>query len=230
MAKRVKKHPDEMSFLDHLEDLRWLLVRSTIAILIVASAVFFISDFLFDTVLFGPTRPDFITYRLFCDLSHAIGTEDTFCVSEMNFVIQNTAMQGQITLLIWACITGGFILGFPYILWELWRFISPALYENERKNAKMFISIASLLFFIGVLFGYYMIIPLSVNFFASFSVSSAIKNEFNLESYMSLLKTSVLACGLFFELPIVIYFLTKLGLVTASFLRKYRRYAIVIVL
>ncbi len=230
MAKRVKKHPDEMSFLDHLEDLRWLLVRSTIAILIVATGVFFISGFIFDTVLFGPTKPDFITYKLFCELSHLIGSADAFCVTEMDFVIQNTAMQGQITILIWTCITAGFILGFPYILWELWRFISPALYENERKNAKMFISVASLLFFIGVLFGYFVIIPMSVNFFASFSVSDAIKNEFNLDSYMSMLKTSVLACGLFFELPIIIYFLSKLGLVTAAFLRKYRKYAIVIVL
>ncbi len=230
MAKKVKKHPDEMSFMDHLEDLRWLLVRSTIAVLIAATAVFFVSDFIFDTVLFGPTKADFVTYRFFCDLSQMIGIADTICVSEMDFVIQNTAMEGQITILIWTCITAGFILGFPYILWELWRFISPALYDKERKNAKLFIFIASILFFIGVLFGYYVIIPMSVNFFATFTVSESIKNEFNLDSYISMLKTSVIACGLFFELPIVIYFLTKLGLVTAEFLRKYRKYAIVIVL
>src|SRR5690606_5720482 len=134
MAKRVKKHPDEMSFLDHLEDLRWLLVRSTIAILIVATGVLFISGFIFDTVLFGRTKPGFITYQIFCELSHLIGSDDAFCVTEMDFVIQNTAMQGQITILIWTCITAGFILGLPYILSELWRFISPALHENERKD------------------------------------------------------------------------------------------------
>ena len=230
MAKKVKKHPDEMSFMDHLEDLRWLLVRSTIAVLIAATAVFFVSDFIFDTVLFGPTKADFVTYRFFCDLSQMIGIADTICVSEMDFVIQNTAMEGQITILIWTCITAGFILGFPYILWELWRFISPALYDKERKNAKLFIFIASILFFIGVLFGYYVIIPMSVNFFATFTVSESIKNEFNLDSYIGMIKTSVIASGLFFELPIIIYFLTKLGLVTAEFLRKYRKYAIVIVL
>lgn len=219
-----------MSFMDHLEDLRWLLVRSTVAVLIAATGVFFISDFIFDTVLFGPTKADFITYRYFCDLSHWIGIGDTICVTEMDFVIQNTAMEGQITILIWTCITAGFILGFPYILWELWRFISPALYEKERKHAQLFIFVASLLFFMGVLFGYFVIIPMSVNFFATFTVSESIKNEFNLDSYISMLKTSVIACGLFFELPIIIYFLTKLGLVTADFLRKYRKYAIVIVL
>ncbi|HEX8563088.1 MAG TPA: twin-arginine translocase subunit TatC [Flavobacterium sp.] len=230
MAKKVKKSPDEMSFLDHLEDLRWLLVRSTIAVLIAATGVFFISDFIFDTVLFGPTKAGFITYRFFCDLSHWLGVADAICVTDMDFVIQNTAMEGQITILIWTCVTAGFILGFPYILWELWRFISPALYENERRHAKLFIAVASLLFFLGVLFGYFVIVPMSVNFFATFTVSESIKNEFNLDSYISMLKTSVIACGLFFELPIIIYFLTKLGLVTAEFLRKYRKYAIVIVL
>lgn len=229
MAKKVKKNPNEMSFLDHLEDLRWLLVRSTIAVLVAATVVFFISDFIFDTVLFGPTKPEFITYRVFCQLSSAIGI-DTICVDSINFIIQNTSMEGQITILIWTCITGGFILAFPYILWELWKFISPALYEKERKNAKLFIFIASILFFIGVLFGYYIIIPMSVNFFASFTVSSVIKNEFNLESYIGMLKTSIIACGLFFEMPIIIYFLTRLGIVTAEFLRKYRKYAIVLVL
>lgn len=230
MAKKTKKNPDEMSFLDHLEDLRWLLVRSTIAILIAATIIFFVSDYIFDEIIFGPTRPDFITYRFFCDLSHQLGFADSICVTDMDFVIQNTDMEGQVTILVWTCITAGFILAFPYILWELWRFISPALYEKERKNAKLFIFTTSVLFFLGVLFGYFVITPMSVNFFATFKVSEVIKNEFNLDSYISMVKTSVVACGLFFELPIIIFFLTKLGLVTASFLRKYRKYAIVIVL
>jgi sec-independent protein translocase protein TatC len=148
----------------------------------------------------------------------------------MPFIIQNTNMEGQVSILIWTCITAGFILAFPYILWQLWKFISPALYEKERKHAQLFIFIASLLFFIGVLFGYFVIVPMSVNFFATFSISSVIKNEFNIDSYISLIKTSVIACGLFFELPIVIYFLTKLGLVTPIFLRKYWKYAVVIML
>ncbi|HEX9979462.1 MAG TPA: twin-arginine translocase subunit TatC [Flavobacterium sp.] len=230
MAKAPKKHPDEMTFLDHLEELRWLLVRSTIVVLIMSTVTFFVSDYIFDDIIFGPTRPSFITYRLFCDLSHWLGFADAICVTEMPFVIQNTDMEGQVTILIWTCITAGFILAFPYILWELWKFIRPALYEKERKNAKIFISTASLLFFIGVLFGYFVILPMSVNFFATFTVSSVIKNEFNLQSYISMIKTSVIACGLFFELPMVIFLLAKLGMVTAEFLRKYRKYAIVLIL
>lgn len=226
----AKKNLSEMSFLDHLEELRWLLVRSTIAILIMATVTFFFSDYIFDQLIFGPTQANFITYRFFCDLSHQLGFADSICVTEMPFIIQNTNMEGQVTILIWTCITAGFILGFPYILWELWKFISPALYEKERKNAKLFIFIASILFFIGVLFGYFIIVPMSVNFFATFSISSVIKNEFNIDSYISLIKTSVIACGLFFELPIIIYFLTKLGLVTPQFLRKYWKYAVVIIL
>jgi sec-independent protein translocase protein TatC len=131
---------------------------------------------------------------------------------------------------LWTCITAGFILGFPYILWEIWKFISPALYKNEKKNAVIFIFTSSLLFFIGVLFGYYLILPLSVNFFGGFNVSSVIKNEFNLDNYISMVKTSVISCGLIFEMPIIIYFLTKIGLVSAATLREYRRYSIIIIL
>ena len=139
-------------------------------------------------------------------------------------------MEGQVNVFVWTCITAGFILSFPFILWELWKFISPALYQNERKNAKLFISVASLLFFLGVLFGYYVIVPMSINFVATFKVSDIVKNQFNLESYIGMIKTAVIAAGLFFELPIIIYFLTKLGLVTPSFLRNSRKYAIVILL
>ena len=225
-----KKNLNEMSFLDHLEELRWLLVRSTIAIIIMATITFFISDYIFDTIIFGPTRPNFITYGFFCDLSHQLGFADSICVEKMDFIIQNTDIEGQVTMLVWTCITFGFILSFPYILWELWKFIGPALYEKERKNAKLFIFISSILFFLGVLFGYFIIVPMSVNFFATFKVSSVIENQFNIESYVGMIKTSVIASGLFFELPIIIYFLTKLGLVTADFLRKYRKYSIIIIL
>ncbi len=219
-----------MSFLDHLEELRWALVRITIAVVIMAIVVYFISDFLFDVVLFGPTRASFFTYTAFCDLSHYLGFADSICVTEMPFIIQNTEMEGQVNVFVWICLLMGFILSFPYVLWEVWRFISPALYKNEKKNAKVFIFMSSLLFFLGVLFGYYIVIPMSVNFVATFSVSDVVKNQFTLDSYMGMVKTSILASGLFFELPIIIYFLTKLGLVTPNFLRTYRKYAIVIVL
>jgi sec-independent protein translocase protein TatC len=229
----AKKQLSEMSFLDHLEELRWLLVRSTMAVLLVAIVTFFVSDYIFDVIIFGPTKADFITYRFFCDLSHQLGFADSICISEADmssFIIQNTEVEGQVNTLVWICITAGFILGFPYILWEIWKFISPALYEKEKKNAKRFIFFSSLLFFLGVLFGYFVVVPMSVNFFATFKISDVVKNQFSIASYIGMVKTSVIASGLFFELPIIIYFLTKLGLVTPSFLRKYWRYAVVIIL
>lgn len=225
-----KKTIKEMSFLDHLEELRWLLVRSSAAVLILACGAYFISDYLFDTIIFGPTKPTFFTYRYFCELSHSLGFADGICITEFPFIIQNTQMEGQVNMFVWICILAGFILAFPYILWQIWKFISPALYETERKNARLFIFISSMLFFVGVLFGYYVVIPMSVNFLATFTVSSVVKNQFTLESYLGMVKSSIIASGLFFELPIIIYFLTKLGLVTPTFLRTYRRYAIVIVL
>ncbi|MBW1657740.1 twin-arginine translocase subunit TatC [Flavobacterium quisquiliarum] len=226
----AKKNLGEMSFLDHLEELRWLLVRSTLATIIMAIVTYFISDYLFDQIILGPIRPTFFTYVWFCDLSHSLGFADSICITELNFIIQNTEMEGQVNIFVWMCILAGFILSFPYILWEIWKFISPALYEKERKNAKLFIFVSSLLFFLGVLFGYFVVIPMSVNFVATFSVSDVVKNQFTLESYMGMVKTSVLGSAIFFELPIAIYFLTKLGLVTPEFLRKYWKYAVVLIL
>ena len=226
----AEKNIKEMSFLDHLEELRWLLVRSTVAILVMATVTYFFSDYIFDTIIFGPTEPNFITYRFFCEASHYVGFADSICITELPFIIQNTTMEGQVNIFIWTCITAGFILAFPYILSQFWRFISPALYEKEKKNAKLFIFVASILFFLGVVFGYFVIVPMSVNFLATFKVSEIVQNQFNLESYIGMIKTSVIASGLFFELPIIIYFLTKLGLVTPNCLRTYRKYAIVIVL
>jgi len=226
----AKKNLGEMSFLDHLEELRWLLVRSTVAIIIMACVTYTVSDYLFDVIIFGPTRASFFTYRYFCELSHQLGFAESICITEMPFIIQNTEMEGQVNVFVWMCILAGFILSFPYILWEIWKFISPALYEKEKKNAQVFIFSSSLLFFLGVLFGYYVVIPMSVNFVATFKVSDVVLNQFTLESYIGMVKTSILASGLFFELPIIIYFLTKLGLVTPEFLRKYWKYAVVIIL
>jgi len=220
----------EMSFLDHLEELRWLLVRSTIAILVMACVTYFFSGYLFDTIIFGPTRPTFFTYTYLCDLSHQLGYAESICITEMPFIIQNTTMEGQVNIFVWICLLAGFILSFPFILWEVWKFIGPALYEKEKKNALTFIFSSSFLFFLGVLFGYFVVIPMSVNFVATFTVSDLVKNQFTLDSYISMVKTSILAGGLFFELPIIIYFLTKLGLVTPVFLRTYWKYAVVLIL
>lgn len=226
----ANKELKEMSFLDHLEELRWLLVRSTIAIIIMGCVAYSVSDYIFDTIIFGPTRASFFTYQFFCDLSHQLGFAESICITELPFIIQNTEMEGQVNMFVWMCLLAGFIMAFPYILWLIWRFISPALYANEKKNAIVFIFVSSLLFFMGVLFGYFVVIPMSINFVATFSVSEMVKNQFTLDSYMGMVKTSILASGIFFEMPIIIYFLTKLGLVTPQFLRQYWKYAVIIIL
>lgn len=227
----AKKNTSEMSFLDHLEELRWLLIRSTLAILILAGVAFFFSDFIFDKIIFGPKDPNFITYQWFCEASKFFGSDgDGFCNLKINFDVQSRVMSGQFNAHLWTSITAGFILAFPIILWELWKFISPALYDKEKKNAKLFLAISSFLFFLGVLFGYFIITPMSINFLAGYQVSTQIHNDIDLDSYISLIRSTTLSCGLVFELPIVMFFLSKLGLVTPTFLRKYRKYAIVIIL
>ncbi|RAV30613.1 twin-arginine translocase subunit TatC [Sinomicrobium soli] len=225
-----KKNQEEMSFLDHLEELRWHLIRATLAVVIVGVVAFIAKDFIFDTIIFGPKKSDFVTYEFFCKMSRAIGMDDSFCDKELPFQVQSRTMAGQFSAHIWTAIWAGFILAFPYVLYEFWKFIGPGLYENERKNARGFIFIASLLFFIGVLFGYYVISPLSINFLATYQVSQEVHNDIDLSSYISTIRASVISCGLIFELPILIYFLTRVGLVTPEFLRKQRKVSLVIVL
>lgn len=225
----AKQSIQEMSFLDHLEELRWHLIRSTLAVVIVAFVAFLAKDFIFDTVLFGPKKADFPTYRLFCKIAQSLSLDESFCEGPQ-FRIQSRQMAGQFSAHIWTSIWAGFILAFPYILYEMWKFISPGLYEKERKNARGFILIASLLFFSGVLFGYYVVSPLSINFLANYRVSDEVFNDIDLSSYIGIVRAAVIACGLIFELPIIIYFLTKIGLVTPEFLKKYRKFALVLVL
>ncbi|SDQ58794.1 twin-arginine translocase subunit TatC [Flagellimonas zhangzhouensis] len=230
MAKKQKTNPDEMSFLDHLEELRWHLVRSTLAVVIIACLAFVFRSFIFDTILFGPKNMDFPTYRFFCNIGKFFGVDSEFCGDTIPFTIQSRLMAGQFSAHIWTSIWAGVILGFPYILWELWKFISPGLYEKERKHSRGFIITASGLFFLGVLFGYYIVAPLSINFLGSYQVSKEVLNEIDLASYIGTVRASVIACGIMFELPIVIYFLTKVGLVTPEILKKYRKIALVIIL
>ena len=228
MSKDSSK--DEMSFLDHLEELRWHLIRSVLAIVFVAIGAFIFKDFIFDVLLFGPKNKDFVTYRWFCSLSQSLGQGSSFCIEELPFRIQSRTMAGQFSAHLWTSVLSGFIVSFPYIIFEFWKFISPGLYEKERKNARGFIFIASLLFFIGVLFGYYIVTPLSINFLGNYSVSSEIFNDFDLSSYIGLLRASVLASGIIFELPIIIYFLTRVGIITPEFLKKNRKISLVLVL
>lgn len=219
----------EMSFLDHLEILRWTLVRSTVAIFAFGIVAFMMKDFIFNDIILAPKDPSFATYRFLCYVSKSIGT-DGLCIDKIPFIVQSRTMAGQFSAHIWTSFAFGFVLAFPYIIWEIWKFLKPALYEKEKKNAKSFIIITSFLFFLGILFGYYVITPLSVNFLGSYTVADEVKNNFDLSSYTALLKASCLAAGFIFELPIIIYFLTKMGLVTPEFLKKYRKYALVLVL
>lgn len=225
----AKKEKSEMSFLGHLEELRWHLVRSSMAVFIFGVIAFIMKDFIFNTIIFAPKNPDFFTYRFLCNISQKLGT-DGLCIDEIPFTFQSLAMAEQFSVHIWTSITAGFIVAFPYIIYEVWRFIGPGLYDNERSYARSFIIISSFLFFIGVLFGYYVITPLSVNFLGNYSVSDLVERNIKIGSYISLLRASVLAAGLVFELPIIIYFLTKMGLVTPEFLRTYRKHALVLVL
>jgi len=219
----------EMSFLNHLEELRWTLIRSTGAIFGFGIIAFFMKSFIFNKIILAPKSVDFFTYRFMCNLSKSFGTEG-LCIDEIPFLVQSRTMAGQFSAHIWTSIAAGFIMAFPFIVWEVWKFIKPALYPQERKGAATFIIVSSFLFFVGILFGYYIITPLSVNFLGSYTVADEVKNNIDLSSYIGLLKASVLSSGLIFEMPIVIYFLTKMGLVTPEFLKKYRKYALVIVL
>jgi sec-independent protein translocase protein TatC len=219
----------EMSFFDHLEALRWHLVRSAIAIVIFTAGAFYYYNFIFDTIIMGPSRPSFWTYRMLCNLGDYLH-RDGFCINKINISLLNTEMAGQFTLQINSSLLIGITLGFPYLLWEIWRFIKPALHEKERKAARGFVMYATFLFVIGVLFGYYVITPESINFLAGYTVSTQIENKFSIDSYLSSVATLTLATGIVFELPILVYVLSSLGILTAKFMRETRRYAVVVIL
>jgi sec-independent protein translocase protein TatC len=220
----------EMSFLEHLEALRWHLMRAVIAVLTLAIVLFFYREIVFDNFLFAPKHPDFWTYRMLCKLSDYLAMGDALCIKELPFELINTELSGQFTMHIWVSFVAGFILAAPYVLWEIWRFIKPALHEKERKYSKGVVFFSSSLFFLGVLFGYYVIVPLSINFLGSYQVSADVKNMIAMDSFVSTVTTITFASGIVFELPIVIYFLTQIGLMTPQFMRTYRKHAMVIIL
>lgn len=219
-----------MSFFDHLEELRWHIVRSAIAIVIVSILGFVFTDWILTNVIFGPTRPDFPTYQWVCKLSHAIGMGDKMCIVPPDIKFQNYKMAGQIMLQFKLAFILGFIGAFPYICYEFWRFIRPALKDNEAKGSKGIIFWISLQFLMGIAFSYLLIAPFMINFLASYTVSEVIKNEFFIDDYFGLMSQIILGMGVLFEMPILVFFLTKLGLLTPDFMRSYRRHAIVVIL
>lgn len=216
-----------MSFLEHLEELRWHLIHSTFAVLIGAVVAFIFKDFIFNSIIFAPKDPQFVTYRALCRVAEFLGLGDDACITEIPFRIQNRTMAGQFNTHIWTAITAGIIIAVPYILYEFWRFISPALKQKEKKSSRGFIWVGSLLFFMGVLFGYYIISPLSINFLGNYRISKDVFNDIDIGSYIGLIRSTALASGIVFELPIIIYVLTKVGLITPDTLRKYRKFSIV---
>lgn len=219
----------EMSFLAHLEELRWHLVRSVSAIFIVAIVVFFYKDFVFENIIFAHKQSDFVTYQTFCKAFTSLGVETDFCNIIFPQELQSIRPMSQLMSTIWASLIIGLIVSFPYILWEFWRFIAPGLHGSERKKSRGFIFTSSSLFFTGALFSYFVIIPISVFFFFTYGVPG-VKNEWTLDSYISLVTSTLIGVALMFELPVIVYFLSKIGLITPMWLKRYRKHALVLVL
>jgi len=225
-----KEEQESESFLDHLEVLRWHIMRSVVAILVFSIGAFFAKSFIFEEILFGPKQHDFLTNRVFCKLSHLLQMGDQLCFPELKLSIVNLEITGQFLMHLKVSFLTGFIVAFPYIIWEFWRFIKPGLYTNERKYARGLVFFCSILFFTGVCFGYFIITPFSVNFLGSYSITDQIQNSISVTSYISFISSIVLAAGLMFEMPMVVYFLAKLGLIDGNFLKAYRKHSLVIIL
>ncbi|KYP13218.1 twin-arginine translocase subunit TatC [Flavihumibacter sp. CACIAM 22H1] len=234
MAKSIFKRGSgsaaEMSFIDHLEALRWHIMRALLAILFGAVLVFIKMDFFFGEVVMGPANKDFITYRALCKFSNWVGLGDAMCMEEINLKLISTQMSSQFMMSFTIAFVGGFIIAFPYVFWEFWKFIRPALTEKEVKRTGGMIFWVSLLFFLGVAFGYFLIAPYTVNFFAAYTLSPMIANTFTVSDYIDNIVSLVVGTGVVFQLPLAVYFLAKIGLVTAQFLRTYRKFAVVIIL
>lgn len=230
IKEKGKNLEAEMSFFDHLDVLRKHLIRASLAIIVFSALAFTYYDFIFDKIIMGPKNPQFWTYRMMCSLSERFELGPDFCITKIPFNIINTEMAGQFTLQMNSSLMIGIVLGVPYLLFEIWRFVKPALHEKERQSASGFTFYATMLFLIGILFGYYIIAPLSISFLASYSVSDVINNQITIDSYLSTVATLTLGSGVIFELPIIIYILSKLGIMTPKFMRSSRRYATVIIL
>jgi sec-independent protein translocase protein TatC len=223
------KDKNSMSFMEHLGELRWHLMRSSVAIMVFAVIAFLNKSLIFDQIIFGPKQPTFPTYKFFCWLSAYVGG-DVFCFDEVPFELLNMRMSGQFQMHLWVSIIAGAIVAFPYVFWEIWRFIKPGLHSKEKSSSRGVIGFTTVLFILGVLFGYYVIVPLSVQFLGTYAVSADVVNRIDLTSYISLVSSVTLSTGLLFQLPIVVYFLSKLGVVTPTLLKSYRRHAIVAIL
>ena len=222
----------EMTFIDHLEELRQHIIRSVIAILVMAAIIFIYRDWVFDNVITGPINPDFISYRLLCDFSHWAHMGDALCMPPVTINMQTTTFGGQFLSSISLALIGGILIAFPYIFWEFWRFIKPALKDKELKNTRFIIFWVSFFFFTGAAFGYFLLGPFTFNFLGSFTLGTkgVLETRPTLTDYLDNLTNLILGCGIAFELPVLAYILTKIGLITPTYLRSIRKYAAVIIL
>jgi len=220
----------EMSFIDHLEELRWHIIRCIIAIAVGAILVFVYSDFVVGTVLFAPTRTNFISARWLCALGHKIGIGETLCFPAVNAKFLENTMTGQFIASFTLAFIGGFIIAFPYIFWEFWKFVKPALSPKELKKTRGVIFWVSLLFFTGVAFGYFILTPFMVNFYFNYKLSDQIVIMPSFSDYLENLVYTTVGIGVLFQMPLLVMVLARIGIVTAKFLRKYRRHAFVIIL
>ena len=229
--KKENKKPkeNEMSFWEHLEELRWHILRSVAAVFILAIVAFLNRHIIFDMIILAPKDSEFITNRLLCKLAELISVK-ALCIDNLALKIINIKMSGQFMTHMYISFVAGIIVAFPYILFEIWGFIRPALLPNEKKNSGGAVFVCSLLFISGVLFSYFLIVPLTVNFLGTYHVSEFVQNTISLNSYISTVVSVTFSVGLVFELPVFIYFLTKVGIITPSFMRKNRKYMLVIIL
>ena len=229
MKKHNQETRQEMSFWEHLEDLRGTLVRSVAAIMVFAIAAFFHRSLIFDRIILAPRDSDFITNQLLCRFGRMLSIE-ALCFDDLSIQIINIQMSGQFLMHLYVSLAAGFVLAVPFIVYQFWRFIVPALKPTERKYSRRAVFVISLLFITGVLFSYFVIVPLTVNFLGTYQVSGFVSNQISLNSYISTVISVTLGVGLVFELPVVIYFLARVGLVTPAFLRKSRKYMLIIIL
>lgn len=221
-----KQSDGEMTFLDHLEELRWHIIRSVIAIVVFALIAFFNKELIFDGIILAPKNNNFLTYRILCALSRRFNLD--MCFDKIDFSVINFDMSGQFTTHMWVAFMAGFILAFPYFVWEMWRFIKPALSDREKNFSTGFVVSVTGLFLSGLLFGYFVITPLSINFLGNYQISNEVKNTISLSSYINIVTVMSLSTGLVFELPVIVYFLSRAGIISPAFMRKYRRHAMVV--
>lgn len=230
-TKTENNKPKEkvMTFWDHLDELRWHIMRSLIAVVLLAIVAFLNREIIFDYVILAPSSSEFISNRLLCQLGKWLSL-NALCIQDMKLDIINIKMSGQFLTHMYISLVTGFILAFPYILWEIWRFVKPAMKDTERKYSSGGVFISSVLFLMGILFSYFLIVPLTVNFLGTYHVSEAVHNQISLSSYISTVVSVTFAVGLVFELPILVYFLTKIGMLTPGFMKRNRKYMYVIML